>query len=405
MEIAVFYRMKHQWRGYWSLSRPHIEMCDNLPWRFSHHTENINVQQVHDVDMYNGTEIQTERRLSPPMATTPVVDGVQGLTETKSYAAAVVGKDMSGSGECFTVSNDEVLVSDEDVRILCDGFFPVVQFSDRVHDMLDHSMRKNESDYVRVLTDEPWTIYGSYLTVQPWSFPYSYYLKGFFRHIAMNIGNVIRVDYKTDASDRGHFSRLAIRLEKVAPRSHENAEVAVGSRFSILNDTEGGLKNQEVSPDEVTPCSHENKVSAWHGNGKNDLVASSGVAPVSSKGSLQDKVIALEEGQQAVFNSHTIGIRGGWHSAIVITEDGGAGIGSRTMLGKASRSKKSQGSGVRKVLSVKKQTKLRLPSPHVLSEWIPTVSNSLSLRVVSSQRTDLCQEGSTRQNKEAAELY
>ncbi|KAK8700176.1 hypothetical protein V6N13_018580 [Hibiscus sabdariffa] len=78
----------------------------------SHQTESISVQQFRDVDMSNGTETQTERRFSPLMAASPVVNGVQGMTETQSYAVTVVGKDAASSGECFTVSNDEVLVSD-----------------------------------------------------------------------------------------------------------------------------------------------------------------------------------------------------------------------------------------------------------------------------------------------------
>ncbi|KAK8625867.1 hypothetical protein V6N13_057024 [Hibiscus sabdariffa] len=206
-------------------------------------------------------EIQTSRRVSPPVPATPVVDGVQGVTETQSYVGAVVEKDTYGSGECFTVSNDDVLVSDEDVQIMCD---------------VETRCRR----------------------------------------------------YK--------------RLEEVAPHSHENAKVATAPRSH---------ENAPMHIPGVAPRQRMGKhVSAWRGNGKNDLVSSSSVASVSSEGSLQ-------------------------------------GIGSKMVLGKARRSKISQGLGVRKVLSVKKQTKLRLPSPHVLSKWIPTVSNSLSLRVVSSERT------------------
>ncbi|KAK8700177.1 hypothetical protein V6N13_018581 [Hibiscus sabdariffa] len=111
----------------------------------SHRTESISVQQFRDVDMSNGTEIQTERRLSPLMAASPVVNGVQGVTETQSYVVVVVGKDA--------------------VETKC---------------------------------------------------------------------------------------RRYKRSEEVVPRSHENAKVAVDSRFSILNDMEDELQNQEVSPEKMT---------------------------------------------------------------------------------------------------------------------------------------------------------
>ncbi|XP_039020864.1 uncharacterized protein LOC120152808 [Hibiscus syriacus] len=73
---------------------------------------------------------------------------------------------------------------------------------------------KNEEDYVHVLTDGPWTVYGSYLTVIVWvripKLPYRYYSKALFICIANAIGKVIKIDYKTLARDRGHFTRLAI---------------------------------------------------------------------------------------------------------------------------------------------------------------------------------------------------
>ncbi|KAL4311902.1 hypothetical protein GQ457_01G027760 [Hibiscus cannabinus] len=94
------------------------------------------------------------------------------------------------------------------------------------------------SDYSKVLTEGSWTIYGSYLTVQPWSrqftttkkhpthvivwvrlsgLPYRYYTKAVFRHIASLIGRVVRIDYNTDIGGRGKFARLAIVVDLKKP--------------------------------------------------------------------------------------------------------------------------------------------------------------------------------------------
>ncbi|KAL4304484.1 hypothetical protein GQ457_10G003160 [Hibiscus cannabinus] len=94
------------------------------------------------------------------------------------------------------------------------------------------------SDYEQALTGGPWTIYGSYLTVQPWSrsfsttekhpsqvvvwvrlpsLPFRYYSKALFRRIAAIIGVVIKVDYCTKAGERGKFARLAILVDLNKP--------------------------------------------------------------------------------------------------------------------------------------------------------------------------------------------
>ncbi|KAL4284648.1 hypothetical protein GQ457_16G019820 [Hibiscus cannabinus] len=95
-----------------------------------------------------------------------------------------------------------------------------------------------EEDYAKVLTEGPWTIFGNYLIVQPWSrgfltnlvfpsqvivwerlpgLPYRHYTKSLFRRIAAILGRVVRVDYNTHGGDRGKFARLTIMLDLTKP--------------------------------------------------------------------------------------------------------------------------------------------------------------------------------------------
>ena len=81
-------------------------------------------------------------------------------------------------------------------------------------------------------------IYGSYLTIQPWSrefstaedhpkqilawvrlpgLPYRYYSKHLFNAIAGLVGEVIRVDFNTMKGRRGRFARLAVMVRLDQP--------------------------------------------------------------------------------------------------------------------------------------------------------------------------------------------
>ncbi|XP_039039738.1 uncharacterized protein LOC120177789 [Hibiscus syriacus] len=96
----------------------------------------------------------------------------------------------------------------------------------------------DEDDYTKVLTEGPWIIYGSYLIVQPWSrsfsisekhpsqvivwirlpgLPYRYYTKALFRLIASVVGRVIKVDYNTQAGERGKFARIMVLVDLNQP--------------------------------------------------------------------------------------------------------------------------------------------------------------------------------------------
>ncbi|KAL4333466.1 hypothetical protein GQ457_07G012960 [Hibiscus cannabinus] len=173
----------------------------------------------------------------------------------------------------------DVELVESDVQIGGASELPEIWFSDRVHDAIDAKLAKsmiirllgktigyralwnrimalwcpvgaislvdldndyylvrfaNEEDFHKVLSGGPWVIYGSYLTVQPWTryfnaaedhpshimvwarlpkLPYRYYTKSLFQHIAATIGKVVKIDYNTEAGKRGRFARLALIVD------------------------------------------------------------------------------------------------------------------------------------------------------------------------------------------------
>ncbi|KAK8997026.1 hypothetical protein V6N11_020518 [Hibiscus sabdariffa] len=101
----------------------------------------------------------------------------------------------------------------------------LVKFSDR-------------RDYLRVLTEGPWTIFGHYLTVEQWSvdfqpaqahpsrlmawiqlpgLPLTLYKRSFIEVIGSQIGSVIKIDLQTDSGCRGRFARMAVSLNLNKP--------------------------------------------------------------------------------------------------------------------------------------------------------------------------------------------
>ncbi|KAL4272787.1 hypothetical protein GQ457_13G012020 [Hibiscus cannabinus] len=191
-------------------------------------------------------------------------------------------QDQIGLGESVCDPH-KILVSNEDCVVDRSGKFPKIEFSERVHKQLDMAMRnviivrllgrnigyqtllnrlhvvwkpmgelqlidldnsyflvriEDPRDYRKILTEGPWTIYGSYLTVQPWSrsfstsekhsskvvvwvrlsgLPYKYYSKALFRRIAAIVGDVVKVDYNTKAGERGKFARLVVTVDLNKP--------------------------------------------------------------------------------------------------------------------------------------------------------------------------------------------
>ncbi|KAK8593713.1 hypothetical protein V6N12_045788 [Hibiscus sabdariffa] len=97
---------------------------------------------------------------------------------------------------------------------------------------------RSHEDYLTVLADGPWTIFGHYLTVEPWSpdfspsqpypskviawlrlpgLPTTLYKCSLIEEIGNYIGPVIRIDYQTENDCRGRFARMAIRINLNKP--------------------------------------------------------------------------------------------------------------------------------------------------------------------------------------------
>ena len=106
---------------------------------------------------------------------------------------------------------------------------------------------ENPDDRMTVLTKGPWTVLGHYLTVQPWSanfnyeerypsstviwvwlpiMPLQYYHKSTLKAISRILGDLVKIDYQTEAVQRRKFARLAVMV---------NLNKPLVSRFKIDN--------------------------------------------------------------------------------------------------------------------------------------------------------------------------
>ncbi|KAL4326023.1 hypothetical protein GQ457_11G031720 [Hibiscus cannabinus] len=96
----------------------------------------------------------------------------------------------------------------------------------------------SRTDYIHALTDGPWTIFGHYITVEPWSvdfnplqnypscilawvrlpgLPITWYKRSLIEAIGERIGRVVKIDYQTDFGHRGRFARMAIKINLKKP--------------------------------------------------------------------------------------------------------------------------------------------------------------------------------------------
>ncbi|XP_039030243.1 uncharacterized protein LOC120164645 [Hibiscus syriacus] len=93
---------------------------------------------------------------------------------------------------------------------------------------------RTHAGYLHALTERPWTLFGHYLTVEPWTsgfsttspfpskimvwirlpgLPVTLYKKSLITEIGESIGPVIKLDYQTEWGKRGRFARMAVRID------------------------------------------------------------------------------------------------------------------------------------------------------------------------------------------------
>ncbi|KAI9122035.1 hypothetical protein K1719_006724 [Acacia pycnantha] len=151
--------------------------------------------------------------------------------------------------------DNEFVLQQGDVSIGLNGNVTTVDFATHVLETLNNKMGlacklidleedcflvrfKDNLDYQNALLNDPWVIFGHYLTVHPWSpsfkphehtinqamwwirlpkLPARYYHKSIIRSIGSVFGEVIRIDYNTESGDRGKFSRLAVTIDLTKP--------------------------------------------------------------------------------------------------------------------------------------------------------------------------------------------
>ncbi|MBA0582307.1 hypothetical protein Gorai_024458 [Gossypium raimondii] len=116
---------------------------------------------------------------------------------------------------------------------------PTTNFSKRIQQILIRDMATtSKDDYEKALTQGPWTVFGQYLTVQPWSpdfnplqpfpnhvmawvrfptLPGVFYKRKILEEIGSLIGKVTKLDFKTDCGSRGRFACTAVFINLNKP--------------------------------------------------------------------------------------------------------------------------------------------------------------------------------------------
>ncbi|MFQ6660822.1 hypothetical protein Gotur_029203 [Gossypium turneri] len=127
----------------------------------------------------------------------------------------------------FSGMDDDFFLLDGDIKRSSVNGIPSIKFSDR-----------NLGDYEKVLSQGPWTIFGQYLTVQPWTtdfdpvkpypsvvmtwirlpgLPGHMYTKKILSEIGGMVGKVAKLDFNTDSKARGRYASMAIYINLEKP--------------------------------------------------------------------------------------------------------------------------------------------------------------------------------------------
>ncbi|KAK8510833.1 hypothetical protein V6N12_009674 [Hibiscus sabdariffa] len=165
--------------------------------------------------------------------------------------------------ECEDQSNQRPLLPYKDIVSGGNGTSPVennLDFDDDDIELLEDDIVIGDSNGItsidfseRVqLFEGPWTIFGHYLTVEPWSIdfqpshaspsrlmawihlpvlPVTLYKRSFIKAIGNQIGNVIKINFQTDNSCRGRFARMAVSINLKKPLV---SKLMINGRLQII---------------------------------------------------------------------------------------------------------------------------------------------------------------------------
>ncbi|MBA0712682.1 hypothetical protein Golax_011764 [Gossypium laxum] len=140
----------------------------------------------------------------------------------------------------FSGMDDDFFLLDGDIKRSSVNGIPSIEFSDRVNQILIKNMATsvNLGDYEKVLSQGAWTIFGQYLTVQPWTTdfdpikPYPSVVMTWIRlpglpghkctkkilwEIGGMVGKVAKLDFNTDSKARGRYASMAIYINLEKP--------------------------------------------------------------------------------------------------------------------------------------------------------------------------------------------
>ncbi|KAL4354463.1 hypothetical protein GQ457_06G022390 [Hibiscus cannabinus] len=211
-------------------------------------------------------------------------DGLVAAIKLVSYKDIVVGpNDSSHGSKSVAFDDDDIELLEDDIAFGSENGVPTIDFSKRVqtlalqsmdltlvvkvlgrrigynmlHNMIygiwkpTHPLKLidiendfflvkfiDRGDYLKDLTEGPWTILGHYLTVEQWSIdfqptqaspsrlmawirlpglPLTLYKRSFIETIGSQVGFVIKIDFQTENGCRGRFARMAVSLNLRRP--------------------------------------------------------------------------------------------------------------------------------------------------------------------------------------------
>ncbi|KAL4297847.1 hypothetical protein GQ457_12G017420 [Hibiscus cannabinus] len=201
-----------------------------------------------------------------------------GTRSTISYRDMVKGSTVPAPEDHDAAfDRDDIELLEEDISHRVSDGIPTVDFSDRFQRFAIKSMDltlvvkvlgrwvgyntlhnriyikfSGNKDYLKVLTEGLWTIFGHYLTVEPWfedfqpfqshprrlmawirlsGLPIMLYKRSLIEAIGNQIGSVVKMDFQTDNGCRGRFVRMAMNINLLRPLV---SKIIINGRVQIV---------------------------------------------------------------------------------------------------------------------------------------------------------------------------